>query len=369
MEQKTHKEIINDGITLNLAQVIFGGYVKTERLKDLVYETYGNSSIEYATELNVFIDLTSILHALYSEHNRIVYNYITDVSSGIINMCAHYRGYFRSLSVNTRFYLVNSLNIAELNRKFVAGYNANFLRKTQITQTKNMIDNNMSLLKVLCPYLPGIYFIESIEQYETGVIIAHLIETINDGNPNLIISHDLYPLQLTALYPYTSYLYPKKNYGNDESWMLPINEKPGYRIEFWDRVAGLRNILAKNLYDISPINFALFSAMTKCPERALPSLYTPIKAKQFIYNYAGNQDIKVQSSQFMNDSEFALPNNFNVSEIFSRYCAFDIQYALPFYKASPEAKQIKFLDLNDAPTVNRIASKYYEHNPLDLNRL
>ena len=339
-----------------------------ERLKDLVYNTYGNSSIEYATKLNIFIDLTSILHPLYSEHNRVVFNNITDVSSGIINMCAHYRSYFRTLSVETKFYLINSLNCAELNRKFMANYNADFIRKTEITKTKSIIDNNITLLRVLCPYLPGIYLVESNDNYETGVIIANLIETINDGNPNLIISHDLYPLQVVALYPYTSYLYPKKAQGGgDESWMLPINEKPGFREEFWTNIARIRNINAEPLFQISPMNYALFSAMTKCPERSIPALCSTIAAKKFITNLVGMEDIKINASQFMNNPE--LVSMYNVAEIAARYNAVDIQYALPFYKASPECKQIKLLDLQDPAAVNRISAKYYEKNPLDLTRL
>ena len=365
---KSHNQNTNDFHTLNLAQVIYGGYVKIDKLVDLVYNTYGNSSIENATRLNIFIDLTSILHPLYSEHNRVVMNNVTDVSAGIINMCAHYRSYFRTLKVETKFYLINSLNCNDLNKKFIANYNAEFIRKTQVTQTKSIIDNNITLLRVLCPYLPGIYLVESVENYETGVIIANLIEMINDGNPNLIISHDLYPLQVVSYYPYTSYLYPKKGRGGvDESWMLPINEKFGFREEFWNKVASIRKINAQVLYEISPVNYALFSAMTKCPERYIPALCSTIAAKKFISSLVGSQDIKVNSSQFMNDPEII--NNYNVAEISSRYNAVDIQYALPFYKASPEAKQIKLLDLQDNATVNRIAAKYYQNNPLDLTRL
>ena len=324
----SHDKNISDIRKLNLAQVIYGGYVKLDRLKDLVFQTYGNSSIEYATKLNIFIDLTSILHPLYSEHNRIVSDYITDLSAGIINMCAHYRSYFRTLSVDTKFYLINSYNCADLNRKFIANYNAEFMRKVQVTNTKKLIDGNIDLLRVLCPYLPGIYLIESMEQYETAVIIAHLIEIINDGNPNLVISHDLYPLQL---------------------------------------VAKIRKINVQPLLEISPLNYALFSAMTKCPERTLNGICAPITAKNFISTLVGSQDIKVNASQFMNNTELA--SKFTVAEIAARYNAVDIQYALPFYKASPEAMNIKFLDLKDDAAVNRITSKYYQNNPIDLMRL
>ena len=70
---KQHNEIINnDNYTLLASQIIYGAYVKKAKLRELVYNTYGNSSIADATKLNIYIDLTSILHALYSEHNRII---------------------------------------------------------------------------------------------------------------------------------------------------------------------------------------------------------------------------------------------------------------------------------------------------------
>ena len=364
--EKQHNQIINDTITLNLSSVIHGGYVRLNRLQDIVYDTYGNSSIAYATNLNVFIDLTSILHPLYSENNRIVYNNITDVSSGIINMCGHYRSFFRSLKVDTKFFLINSLNTCNINRKFVAQYNDIFLRKTEVCATRGMIDNNMSLLKILCPYLPDIYFIDSPDQYETAVIIAHLIETLNDGNPNLIISHDMYPLQLVAYYPYTSYLYPKKHFGEDLSWMIPINEKENFRREFWDKVSLIRKIRRETLEEMSPLNYALYTAMTYCPERNVNRLLTSIQAKNIITKLVGNDDIKVDPIQLTTNPEFA---NFYPSDIIARYNAIDVTYALAYYRNTPEARNIKLLDLDDVPTVNRIAAKYYANNPLDLNKL
>lgn len=369
---KSHNEIVSDIKTLNLSSIIYGGYVKLDRLQDLVYNTYGNSSIEYATNLNVFIDITSILHALYSEHNRIVYNNITDISAGIINMCAHYRGFFRQLKVNTKFFLINSLNCNSLNIKYCADYNLEFRNKCAVTQTKSMIDNNMSLLKVLCPYLPGIYYIDSVDNYETSVIIAYIIENLNDGNPNLIISHDLYPLQLPALYKYTSYLYPLKSRSltegfRDVSWMLPINEKISFREEFWKAVSLYRKFSYNTVADISPINYALFTALNKCPERSLRGICKPSVAARFINSLVGSEDIKINSTQFMTNAD--LVSSYPVAEIQSRYNAIDIQFALNYYRISPEAKQIKFLDLDDVATVNKIAAKYYSNNPLDLQKL
>ena len=52
-----HNEIIKDERSLNLMNILYGSYVKMELLEKLVYETYGNSSIADATELNIFIDI------------------------------------------------------------------------------------------------------------------------------------------------------------------------------------------------------------------------------------------------------------------------------------------------------------------------
>ena len=205
----------DDNVKISIANVIYGAYTRHEVLRKLVYETYGNSSIAEATKLNVFVDINSIIHALYSEHNRIVFDNITDISSLIINLCAHYRVFFRNLGVDTRFFLINSLNTCDINCKFIAEYNYNFKRKVQVTQTTGIINNNMMLLKILCPYLPAIYYIDTEQQFEVSVIIAHIIEMLNDPNPNLIISKDMYPLQLVTKYKWTSYLCPKKYHGED----------------------------------------------------------------------------------------------------------------------------------------------------------
>lgn len=368
---KNHNEFVNDKYTLSASQVIYGAYVKIVKLRQLVYDTYGNSSIASATKLNIFVDINSILHPLYSENNRVVIENITDISAGIINLCAHYRSFFReNLSVDTRFFLINSLNTCDLYKKYVLDYNAKFEAKVNVTQSKKLIDNNMKLLEVLCPYLPAIYYIPSYQQFETGVVIAHLIESLNDGNPNLIISHDMYPLQLCSQYKWTSYLYPFKNRNKetneveDNSWMIPVNDKESFRHEFWNKYANARRIQGSTLASISPINYPLFLAMTKMPERNLNGVvYSVPTATKIINSIVGSEDVKIDHSQLLMHPE--LSNG----TIIARHQVLDIQCMLPFYRNSPEANNIKLLDLNDVPKVNQIVSKYYANNPIDLQKL
>lgn len=362
----------DDGIKINLSSVIYGAYTKHDLLRNLVYQTYGNSSIAEATKLNIFVDLNSILHGLYSEHNRIIFDNITDISAGIINLCAHYRQFFRYIGVDTRFFLINSLNTCDINCKFVNEYNAEFKRKTQITQTLGVIDNNMKLLKILCPYLPAIYYVDSEQNFEVAVIIAHIIEMLNDPNPNLIISKDFYPMQLVVKYRWTSYLSPHKSrnpndgFMGDTSWMLPINEKANFKEEFWKRISIIRNCSYNILQTMSPINYTLFASMTKMPERYLKPLVQNNKARDLITSIVGSEDVKIQMSQVLNNPALV---DYPLAMIDARYKAVDIDYMLHIYRNSPEAKQLQFVDLEDIAAVNRIAAKYYTNNPLELQKL
>lgn len=362
---------VNDERKINLANVIYGAYTKHDVLRNLVYQTYGNSSIAEATKLNIFVDLNSVLHGLYSEHNRIIFDNITDISAGIINLCAHYRSFFRFIGVDTRFFLINSLNTCDINCKFVNEYNEVFKYKTQITQTLGIINNNMKLLKVLCPYLPAIYYVDSEQNFEVSVIIAHIIETLNDPNPNLIISRDFYPIQLVTKYKWTSYLCPSKsrfgpNGTEDTSWMLPINEKPNFREEFWKVIASIRNCSFNLLQTMSPINYTLYTCMTKVPERNLKPLVQNNRARDLITSIVGSEDVKIQISQVINNPNLS---DYPLGMIDARYKVIDIDYMLPIYRNSPEAKQLQFIDLEDVAAVNRIAAKYYANNPLELQKL
>ena len=356
-----------DSDNIKLSQIIYGSYVKMDRLSKIVYETFANTSISEATHLNIFIDLYSVLHSVFSEHYRVNIENHTDITSGVINMCAHYRQFFKGLGVHTTFYLVFSFNTCELNRKFVAGYNEVFLKKSKIKLFNEVAMNNFDLLNTICPYLPDIHFIKSIYNYESAVIIANLIETINDGNPNLIISRDLYPLQLCALYPYTSYLYPLKSRGEDLSIMVPISEKTNFRHEFWELFKRDKiNKTKTDLSEISPLNFAFVCALNGFLHRGVDSIYNILDARKISLRITNGEDIKVSSYQLLNDPEIS--KIINVEVVDARMKAMDVQFALPYYKLDPEA-QYNLINVFDSGAINHINSKYFQNNPLDLQRL
>ena len=78
-----------------------------------------------------------------------------------------------------------------------------------------MTKTNFDILNLICPYLPDIHFIPT--DYETSVVMGYLIQNQSDMSiPNLIISKDIYPLQMVTQYPNTYYVRPyKEEKGNE----------------------------------------------------------------------------------------------------------------------------------------------------------
>lgn len=360
---------IDSGL-VSVEQIIYGSFVKMSRLNPITVNTFSGTSIASATELNIFIDLYSVLKSIFSEHYRTDIGDYTAITSGIINMCSHYRSFFarEPFGVRTKFYLIFSFNTCDINRKFVANYNEEFYNKSQIPLFNKLAMDNFDLLDLLCPYLPDIFFIKSPRNYESAVIIANLIETLNDGKPNLIISKDIYPIQLCYQYPYTSYLYPiKKRGGIDESIMIPISEKPSFRHEFWNLIAHLRKFDIERIESVSPVNFPLFSALNRLPERGIPAICNVSAARNIIEKIVGHDNIPIVPQQLYNDEQIS--TTIPVAKTEARMKAIDVQFMLPYYKADPESKAIQLQNLRDDSAVNMINAKFFAHNPLDLSKL
>ena len=162
-------------------------YVKYDKLAELVAIHYKGSP---ATELNVFVDINSIIKPLFGKgesHTHEVKDQL-ELSSQIINLCAHYRAFFRKLDVETKFFLVYGLNCPKANTIFVQGYNKDFVQSyTKRQAMRDMVENNMKALEILCPYLPGIYFFNALDQ-ETSAFIEFIVKKLDLNNL------DKYPL-------------------------------------------------------------------------------------------------------------------------------------------------------------------------------
>ena len=348
---------------ISLEALVMSNCVRYERLSQNIQEAFAGSD---ATVLNIYVDVYSIIRSLYSKkHITDISNY-NDLTACIINLCAHYRDYFRKyLGVSTNIFLVASYNCCEMNKKLVSGYNKNInISMNSNRAMTELINYNFDLLNVLCPYLPDIHFIKT--DYEASVVMYHIMElekSKGNTNPNLIISKDPYMLQLVSLNGNTAYLRPRKHLGDDTSFIVGPLDSPDKINTFWRVFADLKVWKYDDIF-IHPANISTVMALTAVPERDIKMILNVKKAKQIIASTGiiiPTLQTIYEQNDISNKSAFEMTN--------ARYKAIDIQFQHSVFGDTVESKMIKINNLSDPNAVKLINDKYFENNPLDLERL
>lgn len=355
--------------TIPTEYIVARYFVKYNRLEELVSESFYGSK---ATNLNIYIDLYGLYKTLFSRSYRTDISDYTAFIVTVVNMCAHYRGFFRSKRVETKFFIISSYNIPEVNRKFVAEYNKTMVQKLSNQQVKEMVEINTELLDVLCPYLPDIHFFHT--EYESSVLMEYIIrkECNEYGNtsPNIIISSDIYPMQLCTIFPNTVFLRPRKSKGKDYSMItLPYGHRM-FQESFWRIVCLEREGLTnnRNTVSISPANYMLLMALTRFPERDFKSIINFTMANQIIYNIIGDSE-QPFNVDALYEADDTLYNRFPKETLNSRYKCLALQYQSSLFEESIEAKTFHYENLQDPNAVQMINDRYFANNPIDVFKL
>ena len=348
----------------SLEQIVAGNFIKYENLAPLINHAYKGSS---ATRINLFIDMYSCITGLYMGNYIMPKNYKT-LTSCIINMCAHYRHFFRHyLNVETDIYIVMGNNIQTNNHVMMKGWNYGQEKRMKENEfVTRMIEDNVSLLGELCPYIPDCHFVLT-SNYESGSVIATVIEQVADKIPNVIVSRDSYLFQLPSMYPDTCVLRPKKFEGKDMSYAVGPFKDMYDIVMFWN----IYNQKKSETEYIDPVNLPMLFALNGCKDRCIKSLCRIDVAKRYIINAVGCGAIKcsVDTLYKVNPNmEESVPRALMIQ----RYHAFDLEFQKSIYSSSYEwliasgnvAKSIK-----DPDAVRDINGQYFYDCPLDLDRL
>ena len=342
-------------------------FVKYTRLTLLVSNVFRGSK---ATEINLYIDLYGLYKTLFSRSYRTDVSDYTSFTSSIINMCIHYRTFFKGIGVRSNIFIVSSYNIPEINRKFVANYNKTFVEKYKNELVREMIELNRQLLEILCPYLPDIYFFTT--EFESTVMIDYLIRNeISKGNknPNIILSSDIYPMQLCSLYDDTTFLKPKKSFGEDLSILTYPRTHQTFKQSFWSIICGERDNLASdaNTMSISPCNYMLLEALNRFPERNLENIVNISTASKIIHNIVGEESTKLNPDLLFTYSKEV--ERISKSKVESRYKTLDIDFQRMLFDESIESKMITYENLVDPDAIKLIGSQYFQSDPIDFLKL
>lgn len=349
---------------VSVEQLMYANYIKYDSLKKLTYMAFPESN---ADMINIYIDMNSITKSLYKFNNStiVIENYPI-LTHSIINLCAHIREYYMSRHrVGTNIFIIYSRNCPEFSKRFCANYNSKneFTMKSNEFITK-LINSNIELLTVLCPFIKDVYFIQ--DSFETAVVITDLITKQNNGFPNIIFSKDNYMYQLPAVLKDTVLFRPFKKGGEDLSWRVDaINTLQLY-------IQHTRNSSDYIVEDLSPRLLSLLMALTNLPERNVKSIFNIQKALEIIRFGINNKKILNDYNTDISSliSELSNSKGINSTIIQSRYRAIDVIYQHSIYTTTTNSKlnTIPIVNLYDPESVQQINNEYFG-GTLDVDSL
>ena len=353
-----------DNILLN---VIYGYYVKYDRLESLINRAYANSG---ATELNIFINMTDIFTRIdryLSDRNSIISNPLV-ITSGLINMVAHYRNFFTTrYRCNTRFWLIESVDNI-ISKMYCSDFTAPIL-SDRMTVLKS---DNMEVFPMLCKLIPDVQYERCTVDFCTKVV--DIIEREKTKSPNMVISKDSFDIQLANTFDLSNItvLRPIKNKEGDNSILSTRYSSINDYIQL---ISKGNEFIGQNNNPIVGEILPFFMAITRVPTRKLKTMFTIKNAinKLQKMNQAGKLPYIVWNMDEMVNNFISCNPDIKRDpfEILYRYKACDaakLHYYV--YKDTPESFTYNGIEnIYDPNAIKSINNIYFSTCPLDLNVL
>ena len=157
--------------------------------------------------LNIFINFECVLKnlALYKRLGEMITYYKQDVvlelESAIINLIAHYRGFFTKNYKSIKVYLYYTdltsdikQEMTEFNKYYRSYYMNRYMSNPQFRDMSELLTTVIiPEVELILSYIPGCYFLKS-KGFDSSVIPA-LVSSINPADDNVIISGDVFDSQ------------------------------------------------------------------------------------------------------------------------------------------------------------------------------
>ena len=179
-------------------EIYFNMYkIKYSILNDLLNM---ENNLDYRKPINLFINLNPVLKHMtddkcidYLKMNNPIKH--IEFISNVINLAAHYKGFFikNGINLNIYLYIQHPFESADqINRKYNGEYRMyseyKFTNETVVPLT-NIVNNTIPNIENIVSYIPNVYFIKS------NNIESSLIPMIIDNDNSIIITDDLYEFQ------------------------------------------------------------------------------------------------------------------------------------------------------------------------------
>lgn len=357
----------------NADNIIYGSYIRYDRLFEMTkFAFYGKSD---AQEVNIYIDVYSILKSLFTRGTNIKINDSYVIASCIINLAIHLRAYFETRHrVSSKIFIIygGARPLSAINH-YVSYNSRNIQMEDSNSFLKGLIKDNMDVISILCPYLYDIFAVIDYEN-EFFTITSALIDSSGEAgfrSPNIVYSKEPLAYQLVAFKPRTFLYRPKKRGNADCSWV--VTKSTLYNAY---RYAELE--LSKELETTLDVKmFSIYQAIAGLKSRTIPSikngnatikiLEKAVQNNTFSMGYNVSAITRIEKSPF---EELAIAG-IDSGELVQRFCAIDLIYQTMLYKATPNfiGASSGIINLYNPQEVRNINDKYFQTNPLDLNRV
>lgn len=346
-----------------ISNCIYGYYIKYDRLAELINSEFYNST---ANEVNIYIDLRDIMRHVdrYIINSKIPITNALVLTSGLINMIAHYRYFFATrYQCTSKFWIIDSID------NVIARKMCNEFYTTPLsTNMQQLYDTNMEFLGLLCQYINNAQYEKTEVDFVTKSLSINDIENRNKY-PVFLITKDPFSFQ-ACMYPNAYVLRPKKNATGDVSVLITKNTA----------IFNYMREISKDIKTIVKIpieQISMLMALSRVPSRHLKTIYN-LKSTQIIlhntYINMGTEKYIWDLDQFIN-----IMANFNREKHFEkiadqvryRYMACEsVRYQTNAYNLLPESKTYNgIVNLYDPRGIQSINNEYFKSCPLDLNVL
>lgn len=316
--------------------------------------------------INVFIDLYSMITPLYSFYK---FENPIALTSALINSGIHYRNYFKKFNVYTNIFLIYSPNMSSNNLKYCPSYNlANINKMFSNYETKQIVDQNLSLLSTIIPYVPDIYL--RLGTVEPSIMILDCIRTFESRGfvtKNLVISSSPISFQIPVINPNTV-VYTKRRNGD-----VLVTDSINPLIQ---ALSYTKNQVIDNL-NLPPSYLSAFYSLCGLNRLNVNSLVYYSTAIDILRYMKDNSIIMEPDTlceayiiHYQSKKKKIDKINDIVSQIHNRFRCFDFRHQLMMYDNLAESKETSYLtQLQNWDELLHINKLYFKDNPILLDKL
>lgn len=351
-----------DNYKVNLESLLLSYYIRYDRLLNMTMASLADIQ---GDTVDVYIDLYDYLKPIYTKD--IYANKRFLIVSSIINLAAHIRGFFRTRHrLYTRIYLVYGESITDQHKVFYPSFGDDSFRQTMNYQKNDeFIKSQLQLLKILCGYIPDVYYIERKSNFS-----MFTFDNIykNPALPAVILTKSKYAYQIPAMLPNAKIFRPKKTKDGDVSYII---SKPCIYGNIYNKIIDKDTL--NTLSRINPELCSIMLSLTGLPSYGVNSIFNVRTASKMLYNTIEQGRIL---NEYSSDIDYIYNNISGIEKKIdpvtfkNRFNAIDLLYQYRIYNSTAEARDISWqINLNDPKTVQDINNKYFADNPLDLNSL